>query len=161
MGVGGRPGWGGAVLGLWGSSSRCSHTHTQVRGRCRHSKLRAQYPEHSQLNLRQVRCRPGLKGPWAPRVRSSYSYLLLPGKTEAQAGVLQVAGWGAEPAAPFRLTVRFQRSELPSPPWRPCWGCAVSKPGWSRRLGQTPAPWASPSSTHRSVYQTVQPFELC
>lgn len=28
MGVGGRPGWGGAVLGLWGSSSRCSHTHT-------------------------------------------------------------------------------------------------------------------------------------
>lgn len=87
-------GWVGGQAGVAlflgsGGLHLAAATHTQVRGRCRHSKFRAQYPEHSQLNLRQVRWRPGLKGPWAPRVRSSYSYLLLPGKTEAQAGVLR------------------------------------------------------------------------
>ena len=72
--VGGRPGWGGTVHGLWGSSSRCSAMRREVRGRCRCSKFGARYPEHSQQNLRQVRWRPGPKGPWAPGAGSSYSY---------------------------------------------------------------------------------------
>ena len=55
----------------------------------------------------------GLKGPWAPRVRSSYSYLLLPGKTEAQADVLQVVGGRA--SSSISVDGSFPKTQVAKP----------------------------------------------